>query len=179
MTRKRPAKPDEQIFVMKIIQGNPCRTFRQFPHRVLEIPGEYTLYQFARAINDSFGFYFDHPFGFYDNLECYFQSREGYELFTDMPDTRNEFGETGFGGVKRTRVKKVFTKPVKKMLYLFDYGDEWHFLVQLLAIEPAKPGKPYPTCIEEVGEALAQYEDPDEDDGGDGDGDDEEDRQVQ
>jgi hypothetical protein len=162
--RQRTAKTDEQIFILKIIQSNCYGTIKDLPYRVLEVPGEYTLYQLARAINDSFGFYFDHPFGFYSNTSMYYESEEGYELFTDMPDTRDEFGETGFRGVKRTRVKKVFTKPYKRMLYLFDYGDEWHFLVQVLAIEPAKPGKTYPACSEEVGEALPQYEDPDEDD---------------
>jgi len=176
--RKRVAKPGEQIFVLNIVQSNCYGTVRGFPYRVLEVPGEYTLYQLARAINDYFGFFFDHPFGFYSNTSMYYESEEGYELFTDMPDTRNEFGETGFGGVKRTRVKKVFTKPYKKMLYLFDYGDEWHFLVQLLAIEPSEPGKPYPTCIEEVGDALPQYGDPDMDDEDDNDDAEEEDRQV-
>ena len=48
------------------------------------------------------------------------------------------------------------------MLYLFDYGDEWHFRVQLKAVEPAEPGRLYPVCVKKVGKALPQYEEPDE-----------------
>jgi hypothetical protein len=133
-----------------------------FPYRVLAIPGEFTLYQLAEAINESFGFDFDHPFGFYDNLTRYYSSQEGYELFADLPDTNLFDDENQFGSVKKTKVNRVFTLPKKKMLYLFDYGDEWHFRVELTAIEPAEQGKPYPVCIKTVGKALPQYEEPDE-----------------
>lgn len=160
--RRHEAKPGERIFVLKIIQSNPYGTVRGFPYRVLAVPEEFTLYQLAEAINESFDFDFDHPFGFYDNFKRYYRSMEGYELFTDMPETKNEFGETGFGSVEKTRVNRVFTKPKKKMLYLFDYGDEWHFRVELLTIEQAQPGKPYPACIKTVGKARPQYEDFDE-----------------
>ena len=64
--------------------------------------------------------------------------------------------------MKKTRVNRVFTQPKKKMLYLFDYGDEWHFRVELKAVEPAEPGTLYPVCVKKVGKALPQYEEPDE-----------------
>jgi hypothetical protein len=70
--------------------------------------------------------------------------------------------ERQFGGVKKTRVNRVFTQPKKKMLFLFDYGDEWHFRVELTTIEPAQRGKPYPVCIKSVGKARTQYDEPDE-----------------
>lgn len=160
--RKRVAKPAEQIFVMKITQSNCYGMVRGFPYRVLAIPGEYTLYHLARSINDSFGFDFDHPFGFYSKIADYYHSEEGYELFSDLPDTKNEYGESSFGSVKKASVKSVFTEPKKKMLYLFDYGDEWHYLVQLLKVEQATPGKPYPEMIQNVGKARPQYEKSDE-----------------
>jgi len=160
--RRRVAKPGEQIFVLKIIQSNLYGMVRGFPYRVLAVPEEFTLYQLAQVINESFGFDFDHPFGFYDNLTRYYTSMEGYELFTDMPDTKNAFGDSRFGSVKKVRLKNVFTAPKKKMLYLFDYGDEWHFRVQLVSIDPAQPGKPYPYCIKKVGKARPQYDEPDE-----------------
>jgi hypothetical protein len=160
--RTRIAKPGERIFIIKVIQSNLYGMVRGFPYRVLAIPEEFTLYQLARVINDSFGFDFDHPFGFYDNMTRYYSSQEGYELFTDLPDTLQFDDENQFGSVKKTRVNRVFNLPKKKMLYLFDYGDEWLFRVELTAIEPAEKGKPYPACIKTVGIARPQYEEPDE-----------------
>jgi hypothetical protein len=81
--RQRTAKTDEQIFILKIIQSNCYGTIKDLPYRVLEVPREYTLYQLARAINDSFGFYFDHPFGFYNHLTRYYDATEAYKLFAD------------------------------------------------------------------------------------------------
>jgi hypothetical protein len=72
------------------------------------------------------------------------------------------FGESQIGSVKKTWVNRVFTQPKKKMLYLLDYGDEWHFRVELFAIEPAQHEKPYPVCIKKVGKARPQYEEPDD-----------------
>jgi hypothetical protein len=160
--RKRVAKADERIFIFKIIQSNLYGMVRGFPYRVLAIPGEFTLYQFAEAINVHFGFAFDHPFGFYDNLTQYYASEEGYELFADMPEMQWEENDSQFGGVKKTRVNHVFTHLKKKMLFLFDYGDEWHFRVELTTIEPAQRRKPYPACIKSVGKARSQYDEPDE-----------------
>ena len=160
--RKRVAKPDERIFFFKIIQSNLYGMVRGFPYRILAIPEEFTLCQFAEAITEHFGFAFDHSFGFYDNLTQYYASEEGYELFADDPETRWIDDERTFGGVKKTRVNRVFTHLKKQMLFLFDYGDEWHFRVELTSIEMAKRGKPYPACIKSVGRARAQYDEPDE-----------------
>ena len=38
-------------------------------HRDIEIPSGKKLYDLAAAIVATFGFYFDHPFGFYSLLE--------------------------------------------------------------------------------------------------------------
>lgn len=161
--RKRVAKPGERIFIFKIIQSNLYGMVRGFPYRVLAIPEEFTLYQFAEVINEHFGFAFDHPFGFYSNLTQYFASEEGYELFADFPEMQGLIDDDcRFDGVKKTQVNQAFTQPKKKMLFLFDYGDEWHFRVELKTIEPAQQGKPYPVCIKSVGIARSQYDEPDE-----------------
>ncbi|WML67072.1 MAG: hypothetical protein METHP_00553 [Methanoregula sp. SKADARSKE-2] len=38
--------------------------------------------------------------------------------------------------VKRTLVETAFPAPGKKILFLFDYGDNWRFRIELLEIEP-------------------------------------------
>ena len=160
--RKRVAKPDERIFIFKIIQSNLYGMVRGFPYRILAIPEEFTLYQFAEAITEHFGFASDHSFGFYDNLTQYYASDEGYELFADMPEMLRIDDDSMFAGVKKTRVNRVFTHIKKKMLFLFDYGDEWHFRVELTSIETAQRGRSYPACIKSIGKARTQYDEPDE-----------------
>jgi len=163
----RAEKGNNRIFTFKVIQSNYSCMVRGFPYRVLAIPEGFTLYQFAEAIIESFNFDFDHMFGFYNNLTRYQQSTEGYELFADDPDPRYNFDGPDFPGVKKTKVNAVFTAIGKKMLFLFDYGDQWYFRVEHIGIEPAKRGKPYPDCVKSVGKARPQYGEPDDDSGED------------
>lgn len=160
---KRATDGNDLTFTFKVIQSNNMGNVRGRPFLVLAVPGDFTLYKFADAILSSFEFDQDHAFGFYDNLTSWSQSTEGYELFSD--DDRDP--TTEFPGVKKTKVKDVFTNIKKKMLFLFDYGDEWHFRVELIGIEPVGEHKTRVQVVKSVGKALPQYADPDEDDSDD------------
>ena len=151
-----------RIFVFRVVQSNVYGMVRGFPYRVLALPDSDTLYSFGLAILDSFGFAFDHPFGFYNNLKRYYQSTVAYELFADDPESRFGIPE-GVRGVKKTRLNQAFGSTGQKMLFLFDYGDGWHFLVTLKRAEPAQPGTIYPVLVKSVGDARPQYDDDDED----------------
>jgi len=70
--------------------------------------------------------------------------------------------ESKFDGVERTKVGKVLREIKKKMLFLFDYGDEWHFIVELKGVEPQSENAKYPFVVESVGDAPPQYGEPDE-----------------
>ena len=50
------------------------------------------------------------------------------------------------------------------MLFLFDYGDEWHFIVQLKGIESSGEDAKHPLVVKSVGEAPSQYGEMDEED---------------
>jgi hypothetical protein len=155
--KKRQTKPDERIFVFKVYQWVAGKNS---PYRILAIPEEFTLYDFAYVITDSFDFDFDHPFGFYNHLTRYNDATEAYESFYDDPKTRYEC-PSFVKGVKTTPMNTVFNEIGKQMLFFFDYGDNWKFRVELLRIEPAEPGKKYPECVQSVKKARQQY--PDED----------------
>ena len=152
--KKSKAKPDEKIYMMKAILSDWYGKVRGRPYRVLAVPQGFTLYRLAEAIVDSFGFYFDHPFGFYDNIKQWTKSKEGYELFADIGE------ESEFKGVERTKVNQVFSERNKKMLFLFDYGDEWRFIVELKGIESPRENQRYPFVAESVGDAPSQYGEP-------------------
>lgn len=100
------------------VRGKPCRK--------IAVQENASLYDLAEAALSAFDFDMDHSFGFYDNLKNWARSEEGYELFADIGDKMN------FPGVKKAKVSKVFHTPKQKMLLLFDYGDEWRFVVQYL-----------------------------------------------
>jgi hypothetical protein len=141
----------KQIYLIKATLSDWQGKVEGKPFRVLAIPENFTLYKLAETIVDSFNFYFDHPFGFYDNIKKWNQSDEGYELFADMGE------ESEFKGVKKTKVNSVFNQIGKKMLFLFDYGDQWHFIIELKGIELAREEVRYPFILESVGEAPSQY----------------------
>ena len=52
------------------------------------------------------------------------------------------------------------------MLFLFDYGDEWLFTVELIGLGRKEPKVAYPRVLKRVGEAPPQYPDLEEDEEG-------------
>jgi len=141
----------KSVYLMKAVLSDLYGRAKGQPFRVLAVPEDYTLYGLAEAIIESFDFNFDHPFGFYDNIKKWTQSEEGYELFADIGE------ESEFKGVKKTKVNSVFNQIGKRMLFLFDYGDEWHFIVELKGIELPEERRRYPFIVESFGEAPPQY----------------------
>ena len=127
-------------------------------YRVIEIKGNKSLYDFAAIILKSFDFDMDHAFGFFNNLKNIYKSDEVYELFSD--ELRSEFKQDS-KGVNGVIVADVFELK-KKMAFLFDYGDEWIFLVECKKISEALPKTKYPRIIDKVGDAPEQYPDYDE-----------------
>jgi hypothetical protein len=139
----------KKIYTFKVSLSDWSGNTKGSPYRVIAIPERFTLYELAEEITEAFNFDFDHPFGFYDNIDWI--DSEGYELFADMGE------ESESKGVKKTRAKDVFDEIGKKMLFLFDYGDEWHFIVKLVGVESPSPGIKYPRVLESVGKAPMQY----------------------
>jgi hypothetical protein len=130
-------------------------SFKPKVYREIEIEGSKSLSALAEAIVMAFDFEFDHPFGFYGDLKNP-QSREGerYELFADTED-----GDSDAGSVERTTVAQVFGVPGKQMLFLFDYGDDWRFLIEARARGVKDPKRRYPRLVASVGRSPEQYPD--------------------
>jgi hypothetical protein len=128
-------------------------------YRAFEIADTSNLYALAQTIVRCFDFGFDHAFGFYSKLKGnIYDSPVRYELFVDMGE-----GEGNAKSVKRTRVIEAFPSVGTKMRFLFDYGDEWEFVVELVKRKPKEPRIKLPRLLISAGKAPAQYPDPDED----------------
>jgi hypothetical protein len=125
-------------------------------YRDFEIPSANNLYDLGGMIVQVFGFDFDHPFGFYSKLSgSVFGSPVKYELFADI-------GESEARRVKRTRIVEAFPTVGAKMTFLFDYGDNWQFRIEVIGQNRREPGAIYPRLLKTIGAAPEQYPDPDD-----------------
>jgi hypothetical protein len=151
---RREAEPGERILLFKVIQSDRKGKVRGHPYRILSIPERITLFEFAGEICREFHLGFDHMFGFYNNIKNFYQSTEGYELFGDNPETWEGKVRPEFKGVVKTPVNRAFPDTGKKMLFLFDYGDECYLRVELQEICDPEPGKRYPALEKSEGKAI-------------------------
>ena len=122
--------------------------------RKIRIAGTKSLYHFAKIITKAFGFYFDHCFAFHERMEKGFPKGKVFELFVDIgeeptqPDAR---------GVQKVSIEEAFRQPGEKMVFLFDYGDGWHFFVELKEVKRGKKWDLKPVVLESIGKAPLQY----------------------
>lgn len=152
--KTRKLSKEERVLVLKVTMIEEVDQ----PSRIIAFPESDTLYKLAEAITASFGFDFEHAFGFYDNVDFWGDSIEGYELFRDMGE------DSRFPGVENTKAGKVFSTPEKEIFFLFDYGDQWGFLVEFQMATEAKDDEAYPLLLESKGAAPLQYGDGEIDD---------------
>ena len=124
------------------------------PHvyRDIEIDSDRSLFELAHVITKAFGFDFEHAFGFFNRLTGrVFSSPVRYELFADE--------ETG-GEARRVHqatIAQAIPRANSKMLFVYDYGDEWRFRVEVREISKLPPESTVPRVTAEVGKAPEQY----------------------
>jgi len=128
----------------------------------LTLTGDWSLYDLAEFLIKTLGFQFDHSFEFCDNLKHPYKSQERYTLFADIGEEADENDL----GVRNTLVADVFT-PKKTMMFHFDYGDDWFFLIRCNAIKEVTAKRRSRKVISTTGQPPDQYpawEEEDEDD---------------
>lgn len=138
-----------KTLLFKVEHGDWSAELNLMPQAVLQ--------DLAGAIIRAVGFDFDHCFGFYDNLKNPYRSKEEYTLFADLGEDAKE----GDPGVETIPVGEVF-RPGKKMLFLFDYGDDWMFPVTCTGEVESRPFK-RPKILGTSGTPPVQYPDYDDD----------------
>jgi hypothetical protein len=149
-TKKSTAKPGI-VKIFKVTLSDRFSRVQGNPFRIIAVPQNVSLYKFAEIILESFHFDVDHCFGFFDNLKNIYDSQEGYELFNDIGE------ETEYKSVKKTKIENVFKFPGKKMCFMFDYGDDWRFIVEFKNDDTVTNIKSFPKLLESKGKAPEQY----------------------
>jgi hypothetical protein len=141
---------------VSLVEGSDC-------WREIEVPARASLWKLAQAIVGAFGFHFDHAFGFYSDLGDFYQrSATRYEMFADMDDADDwppEPGQSPAISVKKTKVGQAFTEIGQRMQFIFDYGDEWRFLIEVTGTGAKVAGQRYPAVVASQGTAPEQYPD--------------------
>jgi hypothetical protein len=127
--------------------------------REIEVLENISLYKLAGAIVGAYNFNFDHCFGFFSRIAewDYFNSEKKYELFTDLIEEGESLEPTGAGSVKKTKVSEVWQNIGDRMMFLFDYGDNWQFVVELINFGNKELKQKYPRILSKVGRAPKQY----------------------
>ncbi|MFH1838277.1 MAG: hypothetical protein ABH808_02150 [Candidatus Kuenenbacteria bacterium] len=151
------------IFKISLLYSSPKIGPHSGPEisREIEILENSSLYKLAETIIDAYNFDFDHCFGFFseiDDRRC-FDSEKQYELFTDLIKKGEDIGiePTGAGSVEKTKIKEVWQNIGDKMMFLFDYGDNWQFVVELVGFSKKDIKKKYPRIMKKKGRAPKQY----------------------
>ncbi len=163
MKRKR-AKEGDKLYIINVkvdLDNSPMMHFGKNNPKIVQsgnipsvdvaILGDQSLCCFAEMISWAFDFYFDHPFGFFDNIKNVFKSNEKYELFADIKDIEVE---PEVKSVKKNKISQVFDKKGKTLKYLFDYGDNWEFFVKLKSIKEPEKDLAYPVLENYLKEEL-------------------------
>ena len=155
VTKKKIRAPASGLYIFDVwLYGDEKGTDEKKIMRKIQIAGTKSLYNFAKFITQAFGFYFDHCFGFYDNFQRYGYSSMAYELFVDVGE---EPLSSASKGVKKIKINQAFKSAGQKMLFLFDYGDEWRFVVEVKEIKQSEKWDLKPVILESIGKAPLQY----------------------
>jgi hypothetical protein len=114
--------------------------------RVIEMRANQTLNHLHHAIQDAVDFDADHLYSFYMSNKAWDETTEYSSPYTEGLSA---------GGVK---IRDLNLRMKQRFLYLFDYGDEHRFEIQLIGVDPQAPKEEdYPRIVESHGEDPLQY----------------------
>ncbi len=115
--------------------------------RDIEIAAEQTLEDLHLAMQEAYRWDDDHLYSFYLNGQAW--------------DPRSEIGSPWSESPRHTHqvtLRTLNLKPKRKILYLFDYGDNHEFDVEVLAVNEQAATGTFPKIVGRKGRAPRQYE---------------------
>lgn len=145
---------EEKIYLFQVSMKIPHKNI----FREMVLKGASSLFEFAEVILDAFDFDLDHAFEFYSDIPDHDESEERYTLFYDIEGMVIDPNENS---VENNHIYEVFELG-KEMVFLFDYGVEWRFLVECCYIFEAEAGEMYPKVTKKQGIPPPQYPDYDD-----------------
>jgi len=113
--------------------------------RRIEISADDTLLSLHRSIQEAYHFDDDHLYSFFMDGK-----RWSHEKFTSPYEDEGPH-------VDKARIGELGLYVGQNILYLFDYGDEWEFRVELEEIRTEGPKPSKPKIVEKKGKDPKQY----------------------
>jgi hypothetical protein len=138
-----------ELFTLKIFNTWDPVEDKNFWEAIIEIPDNYSLFDFHLYIQKITEFENDHLFEFYAgknerNRKLIFSEDSGY------PDDGGEYSNI--------LLKDIYPLKGLKLYYLFDFGDNWVFEIHKLRNKAIpKSGVKYPRIVSKSGDKLNQY----------------------
>ena len=114
--------------------------------RNLELAQSQTLDTLSRAILDAIDWDADHLYSF-------FMSNRAWDEQTEYTSPQSAEGRTAAG----LTLADLGLKPKQKFLFLYDYGDEHLFEVEVVSLRKGAPPGEYPQLVGSRGDAPEQY----------------------
>ena len=114
--------------------------------RRIETAGGHTLEDLHHAIQEAYGFDDDHLYAFFMDGEFWSDDK-----FTSPHDEEGPH-------VDETQIGELDLSEGQRMLYLFDYGDQWLFQIAVEAIRKSRARPHKPKVVGQKGKAPEQYE---------------------
>jgi len=124
--------------------------------RQVSVSGNKSLLHLAQVVLEAFDFDCDHCFGFYGNINKH-PGREQTEVYEAFVDADVEPTNDCAKSVERTKISSVFKEVGKRMLFMFDYGQDWRFVVELTEKRDTGPEEKLPGMLKSIGKAPLQY----------------------
>jgi hypothetical protein len=113
--------------------------------QLIEIAEDQTLDDLHYAILGAVNFDSDHLYSFFMSGRAWDNATEYASPYGEGPSAA------------QVKIGDLPLRMKQKFLYLFDYGDEHRFDVQLVGINPEAPKGRYPKIVEKHGKAPSQY----------------------
>lgn len=169
--------PPVYTFRVRILGGFYAPPDARAIWREIEVAANQTLADLGNAIPVAFAFYDPHLWSFFLSGKAWDEETE-YALDSEP----GPFGDDPAPSASAVRIRDLpFPGKTGKreFLFLFDYGDEWHFGVKLVRTsDTVEPGVGYPRVVAEAGAAPPQYPDLEDDWDDEDDGDEAEDEEL-
>lgn len=103
-------------------------------YRKIQVPDFYTLHQLHHLIQLAFEWDNTHLYSFFD------KEREISVFEDDFSDKQPE-------NAKEIMLKEILKNPKDRLMYLYDFGDNWEHSIVLKKILDVDTTKSYPICI--------------------------------
>jgi hypothetical protein len=153
--RRLPEPPIYQ-FRVRILGGFYAPAQSTAIWRVLEVAANQTLVDLGNAIPLAFEFADAHLWSFFLSGKAWDRATE-YALHSSR-ELLGGARQRAASGVTMREVPFPGVAGKKEFLFLFDYGDEWHFGVKLVRLsEQVQPDARYPRIVASQGQAPPQY----------------------